>query len=47
MTLTYAKASANKTFIVQASLMIRQNNFIVQATGEIKYWHGLTIFCVY
>jgi hypothetical protein len=37
MTLTEAKARANKTFIVKASLMIvsydRHNIFIVQATG--------------
>ncbi len=37
MTLAWAKAKANKTFIAQASLTIvtydRQNIFIVQATG--------------
>ena len=37
MTLAKAKAKANETFIVQASLMIvtydRQNIFIAQATG--------------
>ncbi len=37
MTLAMAKARANKTFMVQASLTIitydRQNIFIVQATG--------------
>jgi hypothetical protein len=44
MTLAKAKARANETFIVQASLMIvtydHQNIFIVQATGE----SGMTDF---
>jgi hypothetical protein len=38
MTLAKAKARANKTFVVQASLMIvtynRHNIFIVQTTGD-------------
>ena len=40
MTLAKAKARANETFIVQASLMIiaydRHNIFIVQATGGLR-----------